>query len=137
MKRVYTSGNMPSHIAAFAVQLQGRLSGQKETEFWEASSIEEFEKNASEIGYEIVPSMDASTNRCYLVGFAVEDPVVVVVRDAYSQLKMYFIEISEPEFRAWVKKIKSHREDQQLDMMMRREQSKANRKPLITGGTNA
>ena len=123
MKRVYHQGNLPAHVQAFCVQLQGDMAGQKETEFWEASSITEFEKNASEIGYEIVPAMDMATKRAYLVGFAVEDSVIVSTSASYAQLKMYFIEVTEAEFSAWVKKIKGHREDQELDAAIRREKS--------------
>jgi hypothetical protein len=122
MKKIYNKGNLPSHVNAFAQQLTGIFSGQKETEFWEASSITEFEKNASEVGYEIVPAMDMATNRAYLVGFEVTDSEIVSVGESYSQLKMYFIEVTTAEFKAWVKKIKTHREEQQLDAELRREQ---------------
>jgi hypothetical protein len=120
MKKISNKGNLPSHVGAFAVQLQGKLSGQKETEFWEASIIEEFEKNASEIGYEIVPAMDMSTNRGYLVGFDVVESPIQGINESYAQLKMYFIEVNDTEFNSWVKKIKQHREDQQKDSFLRR-----------------
>jgi len=120
MKQIYNKGNLPGHVAAFAKQLTGVWSGQKETEFWEASSITEFEKNASEIGYEIVPALDGATNRGYLVGFAVEESKLVSLGNDYAQLKMYFIEVSLADFNAWVKKIKLHREEQQIDMAFRK-----------------
>lgn len=120
MKQIYNRGNLPAHISAFAVQLQGKLAGQKETEFWEASSISEFEKNASEIGYEIVPAMDMVTKRGYLVGFDVEDSPIQGINESYAQLKMYFIEVSAAEFSMWVKKIKEHRADQEYDAALRR-----------------
>lgn len=120
MRKLEHKGNMPNHIAAFAKQLQGSLAGQKETEFWEASSISEFEKNASEIGYEIVPAMDMSTGRAYLVGFDVEESPIQGINQSYAQLKMYFIEVSAPEFSSWVRKIKEHRADQELDHAIRK-----------------
>lgn len=122
MKRVYTSGNMPTHVAAFARQLQGKLAGQKETEFWEMSSIDEFEKKASEVGYEIIPAMDMKFDRAYLVGFDVEESTIVGIGgEQYAQLKMYFVECSSKEFEEWVKKIKYHRDLQQEDYYLRNE----------------
>ena len=131
MKRVYNKGNLPTHVAAFAQQLTGVFNGQKETEFWEASSITEFEKNASEIGYEIVPAMDMATGRGYLVGFEAVDSEVVSITESYTQLKMYFIEVAGAEFSQWVKKIKGHREEQQLDSALRKEQSETTKKKLL------
>jgi hypothetical protein len=122
MRKIDKAGNMPANVAAFARQLAGTYSGQKETEFWEMSSIEEFEKNASEIGYEIVPAMDMTTKRGYLVGFDVAESVIVGINEEYSQLKMYFVEANESEFNAWVKKIKEHRRLQQEDYFLRQEQ---------------
>jgi len=130
MKKIEHKGNLPPHVAVFAQQLQGKFSGQKETEFWEASSISEFEKNASEVGYEIVPAMDMSTNRAYLVGFDVVDSVFIGFNENYAQLKMYFIEITPSEYNAWVKKIRSHREEQELDAYLRRQSNPANNKLL-------
>ena len=121
MKKIHASGNMPNHIAVFAKQLQGALAGQKETEFWEASSIDEFEKNASEIGYEICPTADMSTGRGYLVGFDVSDSEIVSGSGMnYAQLKMYFIEVTPSELNAWTKKIKEHRDMQQEDYYIRK-----------------
>lgn len=116
MKKISFKGNMPKPVQLFATQLTGIFSGQKETEFWEASSISEFEKNASEIGYEIVPTLDSSTGRGFLVGFEVEDSKIVG-RDgqSYNQLKMYFIEVTEEQLNYWTKKIKLHRDLQQQD----------------------
>jgi hypothetical protein len=135
MNRVYQAGNMPKNVAVFARQLTGSMSGQKETEFWEMSSIDEFEKNASQIGYEIVPAMDMSTKRGYLVGFDVEDSVIVGINEQYSQLKMYFIEVTEAEFNTWVAKMKKHREMQQEDYYIRKAQKEAGLKHLkVTEG---
>jgi hypothetical protein len=120
MKRVDNKGNMPAHVAAFAKQLSGVLVGQKETEFWEAANITEFEKQASETGYEIVPAMDMSTGRGYLVGFDVEESPIKGINQSYAQLKMYFVEVSTADFSAWVKKIKEHRADQELDSAIRK-----------------
>lgn len=131
MKQIHNQGNMPGHVKFFAQELKGKFSGQKETEFWEASSITEFEKNASEIGYEIVPTLDASTDRAYLVGFSVEESKLISLGDSYSQLKMYFIEITSSEFKAWVKKIKHHRELQQIDSALRKEENMLTKKKLL------
>lgn len=131
MKKIEHKGNLPPHVALFAKQLTGIFSGQKETEFWEASSITEFEKGASEIGYEIVPAMDMVTERGYLVGFDVTDPEIITIEDQYTQIKMYFIEVSLSEFNAWVKKIKAHRDEQQLDAALRKEQSESTKKKLL------
>lgn len=138
MRRVHQAGNMPAHVSAFAKQLTGSISGQKETEFWEMANIEEFEKKASEVGYEIIPAMDMSTKRGYLVGFDVEDSVIVGVNEQYSQLKMYFVEASEGEFKAWVAKIKQHREMQQEDYYMRKAMREAEVKnlKLVQGDIN-
>lgn len=133
MKRIYKAGNMPAHIAAFAKQLTGAFSGQKETEFWEMSSIDEFEKNASQVGYEIIPAMDMATKRGYLVGFDVEDSVIVGFNEQYSQLKMYFIEVTESEFNSWVAKMRKHREMQQKDYYLRKAQKEAGLKNLKVG----
>jgi hypothetical protein len=129
MKRVYTSGNMPKHVALFAKALQGQLSGQKETEFWEASNIKEFEKNAVDIGYEIIPTMDSTTERGFLVGFDVaESKLVGPNGQLYAQLKMYFVECNKSEFDAWVKKIKTHRDMQQDDYFIREAEEQKKKK---------
>ena len=120
MKQILNKGNLPANVSAFARQLTGVMIGQKETEFWEASSITEFEKNASEIGYEIVPAMDMSTGRGYLVGFDVVESPIQGINQSYAQLKMYFIEVNSAEFSIWVKKIKEHRADQELDHAIRK-----------------
>ena len=125
MKKISFKGNLPSHIGMFAVKLGGIFSKVKDTEFWEASSIDEFEKNASEIGYEIIPTIDGKTNRAYLVGFDAEDSKIVSSDgDSYSRLKMYFIEVTAEELKAWDKKIRTHRNAQQEDMRLREGQSK-------------
>lgn len=122
MKRIDFKGNLPTHIGIFAKQLGGVFSQVKGTEFWEASSIEEFEKNASEIGYEIIPSIDGSTDRAFLVGFDAKDSEIVGPNgEEYSQLKMYFIEITPEELKAWDRKIKAHRAMQEEDMRARQE----------------
>lgn len=134
MRKLSFKGNMPSHIAVFAKQLGGQFAGVKDTEFWEASSIDEFEKKASEVGYEIIPTIDGSTQRAYLVGFDAEDSVIVGPGgESYSQLKMYFIEITPEELRAWDKKIRTHRAMQEEDMRYRhglRNQSHKKREKL-------
>jgi hypothetical protein len=125
MKQISFKGNLPSHMRVFAKQLGGIFSQVGDTEFWEASSIAEFEKSASEIGYEIVPTIDGSTDRAFLVGFDAEDSVIVGSDgDSYSKLKMYFIEITPEELKAWDRKIKAHRAMQEQDMRAREELSR-------------
>lgn len=129
MKKISFKGNLPKHMQLFAKQLGGVFNNVKGTEFWELSSISEFEKKASEVGYEIIPTIDGSTDRAFLVGFDAEDSEVVSAGgEYYSQLKMYFIEITPEELRAWDKKIKSHREDQVKDMRARQEINKKEKK---------
>jgi hypothetical protein len=135
MKRIQNRGNLPNHMQVFARQLTGIFTSEKETEFWEASNITEFEKNASEIGYEIIPAMDMSTNRGFLVGFDVTDSNIVSVGESYVQLKMYFVEVSGSEFKAWVKKINEHRALQQMDAALRKEQKDSTKKKLLKGDT--
>lgn len=135
MKQIFNQGNLPSHVAVFARALEGRLSSQKQTEFWEAANIAEFEKKAVDIGYEIIPTLDASTSRGYLVGFDVEDSIIVGPRDTYSQLKMYFVEVTAEEFKAWVKKINQHRKMQQEDYFKRKEENTRKKKKLLTKTT--
>lgn len=121
MNKIEHKGNLPSVLSHFAVKLSTEFSGEKETEFWECSSISEFEKNAEEVGYEITPTMDMSTGRGYLVGFAAEEPKEIKTLKNYMQLKMYFIELDSTEFNSWVNKIKHHRELQQQDAYLRRQ----------------
>lgn len=125
MKQVHFKGNLPSHMQLFAKQLGGVFSQVGDTEFWEAQSIAEFEKGAAEIGYEIVPTIDGSTDRAFLVGFDAEDSVIVGSDgDSYSKLRIYFIEITPEELKAWDKKIKAHRAAQEADMRAREELSR-------------
>lgn len=125
MKRIYQVGNMPGHVAAFAQQLGGQLSGLKDTEFWEAANIEEFEKNAHEIGYEICATADQETGRGFLVGFDVVDSEIISPDGTeYAQMKMYFIEITSTELKDWTAKMKLHREQQQDDYFLREELKK-------------
>ena len=75
--------------------------------------------------------MDMNTKRGYLVGFDVEDSVIVGAgNQSYSQLKMYFVEASEADFTAWVNKIKAHREMQQEEYFLRKARKEAYLKPL-------
>lgn len=121
MKKIDHKGNLPKILQHFAVQLSTEFSGEKETEFWECSSVSEFEKNAEELEYEIVPTMDMATDRGYLVGFSAEEPKEIKTLKNYMQLKMYFIELDSSEFNSWVKKIKHHRELQEQDAFLRRQ----------------
>ena len=126
MKRIHNKGNMPSHIALFAKKVGGvGFSNVKDTEFWEAANIDEFEKKASEIGYEIIPAIDNSTERAFLVGFDAEDSVIVGPGgQSYSALRMYYIEITREELKTWDKKIRMHRKLQQEEMSQRQELTK-------------
>lgn len=121
MKQIYHIGNLPKILQAFAVELKGQMSGQKETEFFEASSVDEFEKKASELEYEITATKDGSTNRYYLVGFYATEPKIITFNNNYTQLKMYFIELSESGFKEWDNKIKYHRNLQLQDAYLRRQ----------------
>lgn len=120
MKKIEHRGNMPNHVALFARQLTGQFAGNKETEFWEMSSVDEFEKKASEVGYEIIPAMDMVTKRGFLVGFDVEESEIKTLGGSnYAQLKMYYVECNEEEFKTWTNKIKTHRDQQQDDYFNR------------------
>jgi len=133
MKKIEFKGNLPTHIQLFAKELGGIFNKVQDTEFWEASSIDEFEKNASEIGYEIIPTVDGATDRGYLVGFDAQDSEIVGSDgDSYSKLTMHFIEITPEELKAWDRKMKAHREDQLIDMRAREELSKRAHKRKIT-----
>jgi len=127
MKKIETVGNLPNHMKAFAKQLEGQLSGGQATEFYEMSTIAEFEKNATEIGYEIVPTVDQETGRGFLVGFDVSEPQKIATLVDYSCLKIYFVECSDSELNEWVRKMKEHRDAQQAEMFRRREAVKLNR----------
>lgn len=133
MKRILNKGNMPSHIAIFAAELKGQMSGQEESEFWEMDNVDEIEKKAVEIGFELIPAMDSSTQRGYLVGFDVETPKIVQTAQSYAKLKMYFIELTSVEFKTWNTKILQHREDQQQDMRRRQTLAAKKHKRNITG----
>ena len=127
MKRILTIGNLPKHMQVMAKETGGRLSKVAQTQFFEANSISEFEKKAVEIGYEIVPTIDGSTNRGFLVGFDVTEPKRVATLVDYSQLMMYFVECSEKEVIAWTDRIKNDRRLQEADMRKRREKSQASK----------
>ena len=125
MRRITHKGNLPNHLKVLATQLGGRLKSVADTEFYEANSITEFENRAQELGYEIVPTVDTSTGRGFLVGFDVKAPEKVATLLDYSSLQIYFRECSASEIEAWTKKIKEHRNDQQFDMRERREKAQA------------
>lgn len=140
MKRILNKGNMPKHLQVLATQMGGKLSNVAGTEFYEAKTIAEFEKNASEIGYEIVPTVDTSTDRGFLVGFSVSSPERIATLLDYSSLKIYYVECSAKEIEEWTRKIQQHRRDQEEDMRQRRttsQESKKRKNPLkITPVTN-
>lgn len=132
MKKIEARGNLPKHIQAFAVHTGGVFSTLPTTEFWEAANVDEFEKAACgkldpDVRFEIVPTIDQSTNRHYLVGFDTEEPRHVVTLTSYVKLKMYFIELTEFEFKEWDSKIQKHREEQEQAMFERRKKQQARR----------
>lgn len=121
MRRVTGKGNLPRHLQVLATELGGRLSSQVATEFYEMKTVAEFEKNAVEVGYEIVPTIDGSTGRGFLVGFGVSEPKKVATLLEYAQMKIYFVECSPGEIEEWTRKIQAHRRAQEADMRRRRE----------------
>lgn len=127
MRRIENKGNLPAHLQAFARQLGGQLSSAADTEFYEMSSVSEFEKNASEVGYEIVPTIDNSTGRGFLVGFDVTEPQRIATLVDYSTLKIYYIECSDAVINEWIAKMKAHRDMQQAAMYKRQEDIRLNR----------
>jgi hypothetical protein len=127
MNKIANRGNLPPHLALFAKVLGGNIPDSMSTEFYEMESIREFETKAVDVGYEIVPAMDESTKRGYLVGFEAEEPQKIITLVEYAKLKIYFVECDEPTFNSWIKKIKSHREEQQIDMRNRRAKAQAKR----------
>lgn len=127
MKRIENIGNLPNHMQAFAKQLEGQLSNAPSTEFYEMESVAEFESKAVDIGYEIVPTIDASTGRGFLVGFDVTEPQRIATLVDYSTLKLYFKECSDSEIKQWIAKMKEHRDTQQAEMFRRRESVNLNR----------
>ena len=120
MTKIETREDLPHHIKIFAKTLEGELSEMPATNFWEAESIDAFEKGAHEIGYEIVPTLDQSTGRAFLVGFSATDSKIITTGLTGVGLNMYFIELSEEELNEWTDKIKQHRADQLEDMVRRR-----------------
>lgn len=130
-RKIENEGNLPKHLRIFAKQLGGRYS-KSYSEFFEMRSIAEFEKNAYEIGYEIVPTIDTESGRGFLVGFSVSDPKRVSTFDSYVKLDIYFVACSSGEVEAWTKKIREHRRAQEEDMQRRRAmaQTKLAKNPL-------
>ncbi len=127
MNKIENVGNLPNHMQAFAKQLEGNLSSAPSTEFYEMSSVQEFESKAVEIGYEIVPTVDTSTGRGFLVGFDVTEPKRIATLVDYSTLKIYFKECSDVEIKEWITKMKRHRDEQQAEMFKKREAIALNR----------
>jgi hypothetical protein len=123
MKKIENVGNLPNHLQVFDKELQGQLSTAQDTEFYEIKTIEEFEKNAPEVGYEIVPTIDESTGRGFLVGFDVTEPKRIATLLDYSTLMIYFTECSDIEIKSWINKMKEHRQEQQTEMFIRREKA--------------
>jgi len=120
MDKIENKEDLPRHIQIFAKTLEGELSDMPSTNFWEAKTIDEFEKGAHEIGYEIIPTLDLSTGRGFLVGFEARESKIIMSGLSGVGLDMYFIEVDESEFNLWTDKIKQHRDDQEQDMLNRR-----------------
>ena len=120
MTSIETKEDLPSHIQIFAKVMQGQLEDMPSTKFYEAESVDDFERSAHEIGYEIVPTLDQSTGRGFLVGFSTTEPKLIVTGLTGIGLNMYFIEVDETQFNAWTDKIKDHRDQQEQDMLRRR-----------------
>jgi len=133
MKRITNIGNLPNHLQLFAKQLGGVLS-ECDTEFYEINYINEFEKKAVEIGYEIVPAVDTSTGRGFLTGFSAEEPKDIITLVSYVKLKIYFVECTRQEIEEWTLKIREHRDMQQDNSIERRiknQKEKNKKNPLI------
>jgi len=95
------------------------------------SSITEIENKAVELGFELYPTVDATTERAYLVGFDAEEPVHIVTVHSYAKLKMYFIEITTEELRNWDRKIRNDRQDQMDDMRSRQKRNAKNKTDFL------
>jgi hypothetical protein len=120
VKQVTNEGNLPRHLKLFATKLGGILSKSESAKFYEMFNISEMETKAVELKYEILPSIDTSTGRAFLVGFNTEEPEAITTLVQYAYLNIYFVECSTEECNQWIEKIKGHREDQQTDMYDRR-----------------
>lgn len=137
--KVENKGNLPNHLQVFAKALEGQLSVGEDTEFYEYNSISDFERDAhmNKIGFEIIPTVDSSTDRGFLVGFAISEPKKIVTLTSYAQLKIYFVEATPDEIEQWTTRILKDRQDQQEDMYNRREKTQSqmrNRRPLNVKG---
>lgn len=140
MNEITNRENLPNHLQVLAGQLGGQFSNLTSSKFYEMTTISEFERNAVDIGYEIVPTIDQSTGRGFLVGFGVSEPEKVTTLVTYMALQIYFVECSDKEVDEWTKKIQEHRLDQQIDMIERRERAQERQKknnPLeVLGGSD-
>jgi len=135
MKKIENKGNLPKHLQLFATASQGIFSGLAQTEFYEMSSISEFERTASgqanpDIKFEIFPTIDTSTNRGFLIGFDASTPETIATLTQYSYLKIYFVETASSEINIWIEKIKRHRDEQM-------EEAKARKKRFQDSKINA
>ena len=129
MKEIINKGNLPNHLQLFAAQLGGELQNMS-TKFYEMESIAELEINAVDIGYELLPAVDARTNRGFILGFDATEPQGVVTLEKYVNMSIYFVEATEFEISEWTKKIKLHKELQQQDMYRRRAAKTASQKKV-------
>lgn len=127
MQKIENIGNLPAHLQAFIGKIGGLFSRVPLTEFYKMDSVQELETNATEIGYEITPTIDTSTSRGFLVGFDVTEPKKIVTLVSYATLRIYFVETDDSTIRDWTQKIRSHHDMQQNEMYIKRETIKLNR----------
>lgn len=138
-EKIENKGNLPNHLQVFAKALEGHLSVGEDTEFYEYKTIREFEKDAhmDNEGFEIIPTIDTSTDRGFLVGFSVAEPKKIVTMTSYAKLTIYFVEATSQEVEQWTTRIIQDRLNQQEDMYNRRAKTQdkmRRRNPLTIKG---
>lgn len=129
MNKIENRDNLPKHLRVFLQKMPDNFGDNIDTEIWEMSNIQEFERGAAglideKIKYEIIPTLDRSTDRAYLVGFDACDTSEVISDFYNSKLLLYFVEITTEQYHAWIKRIKEHRELQIEEMFNRQERQK-------------
>jgi len=138
-EKINNKGNLPNHLQVFAKALEGQLAVGEDTEFYEYKTISEFEKDAhmDNEGFEIIPTVDTSTDRGFLVGFDVDEPKKIITMTSYAKLKIYFVEATPKEIEQWTVRIMQDRVDQQENMYNRRTKTQdkmRQRNPLTIKG---
>jgi len=135
MKKIDNVGNLPKHLTVLAKNL-GQYTDLAKTDFYEMSSEDELVKNAVEVGYEVIPTIDMSTGRGFLVGFDAKE-TSLILNTAYFNLDIYFYEMDSDGIKRWDTRIRKDRNDQQIEMnerhdrATRRRQERKERKKLI------